>query len=67
MLLYDVSDNTCKVEEHAVDGRTQRLFVDRQGATRAFGVLRRKRRAIRPAAPSGRTNSINGYSLGFIP
>jgi tRNA-splicing ligase RtcB len=36
-LLYDVSHNTCKVEEHAVDGRTQRLFVHRKGATRAFG------------------------------
>jgi len=32
-LLYDVSHNTCKVEEHG--GR--RLFVHRKGATRAFG------------------------------
>jgi tRNA-splicing ligase RtcB len=36
-LLYDVSHNTCKVEEHDVDGRTRRLFVHRKGATRAFG------------------------------
>lgn len=36
-LLYDVSHNTCKVEEHEVDGRTRRLFVHRKGATRAFG------------------------------
>jgi tRNA-splicing ligase RtcB len=36
-MLYDVSHNTCKVEEHAVDGRRQRLFVHRKGATRAFG------------------------------
>ncbi len=36
-LLYDVSHNTCKVEEHAVDGRTRRLYVHRKGATRAFG------------------------------
>jgi len=35
-LLYDVSHNTCKVEEHRVDGRTQRLFIHRKGATRAF-------------------------------
>lgn len=36
-LLYDVSHNTCKVEEHWVEGRTRRLFVHRKGATRAFG------------------------------
>jgi tRNA-splicing ligase RtcB (3'-phosphate/5'-hydroxy nucleic acid ligase) len=36
-LLYDVSHNTCKVEEHDVDGRTRRLYVHRKGATRAFG------------------------------
>jgi tRNA-splicing ligase RtcB len=36
-LLYDVSHNTCKVEEHELDGQTRRLFVHRKGATRAFG------------------------------
>jgi tRNA-splicing ligase RtcB len=36
-LLYDVSHNTCKVEEHEIDGRVRRLFVHRKGATRAFG------------------------------
>jgi tRNA-splicing ligase RtcB len=36
-LIYDVSHNTCKVEEHAVDGQSLRLFVHRKGATRAFG------------------------------
>lgn len=36
-LIYDVSHNTCKVEEHAVDGCTKHLFVHRKGATRAFG------------------------------
>ncbi len=36
-LLYDVSHNTCKVEEHAADGSTRRVFVHRKGATRAFG------------------------------
>jgi len=36
-LLYDVSHNTCKVEEHHVDGASKRLFVHRKGATRAFG------------------------------
>ena len=37
VLLYDVSHNTCKVEEHTVDGRSRRLYVHRKGATRAFG------------------------------
>ncbi len=36
-LLYDVSHNTCKLEEHDVEGRRRRLFVHRKGATRAFG------------------------------
>lgn len=36
-LLYDVSHNTCKLEEHVVEGVRQRLFVHRKGATRAFG------------------------------
>jgi tRNA-splicing ligase RtcB len=36
-LLFDVSHNTCKVEQHEVDGKQQELFVHRKGATRAFG------------------------------
>jgi tRNA-splicing ligase RtcB len=36
-LLYDVSHNTCKVEEHCVNGETRTLYVHRKGATRAFG------------------------------
>jgi tRNA-splicing ligase RtcB len=36
-LLYDVSHNTCKVEEHGVDGALRKLYVHRKGATRAFG------------------------------
>lgn len=36
-LLYDVSHNTCKVEEHEINGRLRPLFVHRKGATRAFG------------------------------
>ena len=36
-LIYDVSHNTCKVEEHAIDGVKKQLFVHRKGATRAFG------------------------------
>jgi tRNA-splicing ligase RtcB len=36
-LLFDVSHNTCKVENHRIDGVTRELFVHRKGATRAFG------------------------------
>ena len=36
-VLYDVSHNTCKVEEHNIDGQIKRVFVHRKGATRAFG------------------------------
>lgn len=36
-LLYDVSHNTCKIENHVVDGNTRTLFVHRKGATRSFG------------------------------
>jgi tRNA-splicing ligase RtcB len=36
-LLYDVSHNTCKVEQHRIGGRLRELFVHRKGATRAFG------------------------------
>jgi tRNA-splicing ligase RtcB len=36
-LLYDVSHNTCKVEEHVVEGEPRKLYVHRKGATRAFG------------------------------
>jgi len=36
-LLYDVSHNTCKEEQHTVGTKRMRLFVHRKGATRAFG------------------------------
>lgn len=36
-LLYDVSHNTCRVEEHEVDGQKKTLYVHRKGATRSFG------------------------------
>ncbi len=36
-LLYDVSHNTCKFEEHVVEGRIRQLYIHRKGATRAFG------------------------------
>ncbi len=36
-LLYDVSHNTCKLEQHRIDGESRQLYVHRKGATRAFG------------------------------
>jgi tRNA-splicing ligase RtcB len=36
-LVYDVSHNIAKVEEHEVDGRRVKVCVHRKGATRAFG------------------------------
>ena len=36
-LLYDVSHNTCKVEEHEIDGEARQVYIHRKGATRAFG------------------------------
>ena len=36
-LLYDVSHNTCKLEDHEVAGQRRRLYVHRKGATRSFG------------------------------
>lgn len=35
-LIYDVSHNIAKVEDHLVEGRPKRLLVHRKGATRAF-------------------------------
>lgn len=36
-MLYDVSHNTAKMEEHEVSGKMKQLLVHRKGATRAFG------------------------------
>ncbi len=36
-VIYDVSHNTCKEEEHVIDGRKRRVFVHRKGATRSLG------------------------------
>ncbi|XP_061524209.1 RNA-splicing ligase RtcB homolog isoform X3 [Phycodurus eques] len=35
-VIYDVSHNIAKVEEHTVDGRQRTLLVHRKGSTRAF-------------------------------
>lgn len=35
-VIYDVSHNIAKVEEHIIDGKPKKLLVHRKGATRAF-------------------------------
>merc|ERR1719174_2702461 len=35
-LIYDVSHNIAKIEEHMVDGHVKQLLVHRKGSTRAF-------------------------------
>jgi tRNA-splicing ligase RtcB (3'-phosphate/5'-hydroxy nucleic acid ligase) len=34
--VYDVAHNICKLEEHTVKGKQQKVYVHRKGATRAF-------------------------------
>jgi len=41
-ILYDVSHNTCKIEEHMIDGEKKRFYIHRKGSTRAFGPGRRE-------------------------
>ncbi len=41
-LLYDVAHNTCKIEDHDINGEVKRLLVHRKGATRAFGPGRKE-------------------------
>jgi tRNA-splicing ligase RtcB len=36
-LVYDLSHNIAKLEEHNVDGKKMKVYVHRKGATRAFG------------------------------
>jgi len=35
-VIYDVSHNIAKIEEHIVDGKIKKLLVHRKGSTRAF-------------------------------
>jgi tRNA-splicing ligase RtcB len=36
-IVYDVCHNIAKLEEHEVDGKKQKVYVHRKGATRSFG------------------------------
>ena len=35
-MVYDVTHNTAKQEEHVVNGQKKRVLVHRKGATRAY-------------------------------
>ena len=41
-MLYDISHNTCKPEEHVVEGKKKLVYVHRKGSTRALGPGRRE-------------------------
>ncbi|MCL5786611.1 MAG: RtcB family protein [Candidatus Marsarchaeota archaeon] len=41
-LLYDLSHNIAKLEEHKVDGKREAVYVHRKGATRAFAKGRKE-------------------------
>jgi tRNA-splicing ligase RtcB len=66
-LLYDVSHNTCKLEEHEVGGRRRRLYVHRKGATRAFGpghpALPAEYKAVGQPVLIGGTMGTSSYIL----
>lgn len=66
-MLFDVSHNTCKEEEHLVDGQRRRLFVHRKGATRAFGPghpeLPQSLRAVGQPVLIGGTMGTESYVL----
>jgi tRNA-splicing ligase RtcB len=71
-LLFDVSHNTCKVEEHSVHGTTRKLFVHRKGATRAFGPghgdLPESLRAIgQPVIIGGSMGTASYVLAGMLP
>lgn len=59
--LFEVSHNTCRKEEHAVDGRVKTLYVHRKGATRAFG--RGSREVAEPFRGLGQPILVGG-SMG---
>ena len=70
-LLYDVSHNTCSMEEHEIDGVRRTLFVHRKGATRSLGpghpqVPEALRAAGQPVLIGG-TMGTSSYILAGTP
>ncbi len=70
-LIYDVSHNTAKLEEHQVEGQSQRLYVHRKGATRALGpghpALPRAYQAVGQPVLIGGTMGTASYILVGTP
>jgi len=68
-LLYDVSHNLAKCEEHEVEGKPIRLMVHRKGATRAFPgsrpeVARRYEKTGQPVIIPGDMGSCSFVLVG---
>jgi tRNA-splicing ligase RtcB len=70
-VLNDVSHNTCKVEEHEVNGCSKEVYIHRKGATRAFGpnhpVLPEALRATGQPVLIGGTMGTASYVLAGTP
>lgn len=70
-LIYDVSHNTAKLEVHLIDGKPQRLYVHRKGATRALGpghpALPEAYRAVGQPVLIGGTMGTASYILVGTP
>jgi tRNA-splicing ligase RtcB len=69
--LFDVSHNTCKLEQHEVDGKKRWLYVHRKGATRAFApghsqLPERYRNAGQPVIIGG-SMGTGSYVLAGLP
>eukprot|EP00917_Polyrhabdina_sp_WS-2016_P024689 GHVP01053285.1.p1 GENE.GHVP01053285.1~~GHVP01053285.1.p1 ORF type:complete len:526 (-),score=103.66 GHVP01053285.1:26-1603(-) len=67
-VIYDVSHNTAKVENHVVNGEAKRLLVHRKGSTRAFGpgsmeIPRQYRKIGQPVIVGG---SMGSYSYILV-
>lgn len=65
--LYEVSHNTCKVEEHEINGEKRELYVHRKGATRSFGpgskYIPKKYRKVGQPVLIGGTMATGSYIL----
>ncbi len=69
--LFDVSHNTCKLEQHEVEGKKRWLYVHRKGATRAFApghphLPERYRQAGQPVIIGG-SMGTGSYVLAGLP
>ncbi len=69
--LFDVSHNTCKLEQHEVEGKKRWLYVHRKGATRAFApghpqLPERYRMAGQPVIIGG-SMGTGSYVLAGLP